>query len=177
MSSLTSTINDQLPDAQNHRVLSATEKRATYIQARKTVSAVLEGESDVIARMATLTGILAHHFPYFFWTGFYRLDPAKGDELVVGPYQGTLGCLRIQFNRGVCGACARSQKPIIVPNVQKFPGHIACDSRSQSEIVIPIFDQQKNLIAVLDVDSEFTEAFDEIDREELVAITNDIFST
>ncbi len=177
MSSLTSTINDQLPHEQTHRLLSATEKRAIYLQARKTASAVLEGESDVIARMATVTGILAHHLPYFFWTGFYQVDPTKGDELVVGPYQGTLGCLRIHFNRGVCGACARSQKPIIVPSVQKFPGHIACDSRSQSEIVVPIFDRQKNLIAVLDVDSEFTEAFDEVDREELVTIANDIFST
>ena len=108
--------------------------------------------------------------PRFFWCGFYEVDPKKPDELVVGPYQGTLGCLRIAFGKGVCGACAAKRETIIVPDVHKFPGHIACDSRSNSEIVVPVFDATGALVAVLDVDStEFT-AFDEIDARGLEAV-------
>ena len=92
------------------------------------------------------------------------VDPLKPGELVVGPYQGTLGCLRIPFGKGVCGACADRKESIIVPDVHAFPGHIACDSRTNSEIVVPVFDANGALVAILDVDSEQPDAFDEVDR-------------
>src|SRR5690606_5162100 len=102
-----------------------------------------------------------------FWTGFYGVDPAKGNELVVGPYQGTLGCLRIAFGRGVCGTAAATGRTQIVQDVHAFPGHIACDPRSASEIVVPVFDRSGALIAVLDVDAEQKAAFDAVDAERL----------
>jgi len=108
--------------------------------------------------------------PRFFWTGFYVVDPLKPTELVVGPYQGTLGCLRIPFGRGVCGAAAASGQTQLVKDVHAFPGHIACDSRSNSEIVVPVFDASGALAAVLDVDSTELAAFDEEDQAGLEAI-------
>jgi GAF domain-containing protein len=121
--------------------------------------------------MATASCLLSLAFPdTFFWTGFYVVDPHKPEELVVGPYQGTLGCLRTPFSRGVCGACARGQKTIIVPNVHDFPGHIACDSQTNSEIVVPVFDTSGALFAVLDVDSTQLDSFDDVDRAGLEAI-------
>jgi GAF domain-containing protein len=122
--------------------------------------AVLSGESDPVLWMATLSCLVYHAFD-FLWVGFYR---ARGSELVIGPYQGTLGCLRIPFEKGVCGACASERKTIIVPDVHKFAGHIACDSRSRSEIVVPVFDRAGNLQAVFDLDSDRTGTFDEVDR-------------
>ena len=108
--------------------------------------------------------------PRFFWTGFYVVDPLKPDELVVGPYNGTLGCLRIPFGKGVCGACAATGETQLVPDVHAFPGHIACDSRSNSEIVVPVRDANGKLVAVLDVDSTEYDAFDKVDQEWLEAI-------
>lgn len=122
---------------------------------------------DDIALMATINSILSHSFPAFFWTGFYRVC---GDRLVVGPYIGTVGCLQIEFGRGVCGTAAAQRQTIIVPDVTKFPGHIACDPNSKSEIVVPVFDRDGTLIAVLDVDSDQLDAFDEDDREGLERI-------
>jgi len=107
--------------------------------------------------------MLAQAFEHFFWAGFYLVDPDKGDELVVGPYQGTLGCLRIAFGRGVCGAAAAGRRTLIVPDVEAFPGHIACDSRSKSEIVVPVFGPGGELFGVFDVDAAEPAAFDEID--------------
>jgi GAF domain-containing protein len=119
--------------------------------------------------------VLAQAFPQrFFWTGFYLVD--AGDELVVGPYQGTLGCLRIGFGKGVCGAAAQQRASIIVPDVHAFPGHIACDSRSNSEIVVPVFDAAGALAAVLDVDSTSFAAFDVIDQAGLEAICADLLT-
>jgi L-methionine (R)-S-oxide reductase len=115
--------------------------------------------------------MLAQAFkPRFFWTGFYLVDPLKPDELVVGPYQGTLGCLRIPFGKGVCGHVAATCEPIIVPDVHEFPGHIACDSASNSEIVVPVYLPDGTLAAVLDVDSTEYDAFDADDEAGLVAI-------
>jgi GAF domain-containing protein len=148
-----------------------TDKAARYAAVAREIAAVIAGEGNAGARFATAACILAHAFTdRFLWTGFYLVDPAKTDELVVGPYQGTLGCLRIPFGKGVCGAAASRQETIVVDDVHAFPGHIACDSRSRSEIVIPVFDSDGRLAAVLDVDSERTGAFDETDRSGLESI-------
>lgn len=143
-------------------------KAYTYQQVMHQIDAVLEGETDLLAAMVSVVCLLHHAFDTYFWTGFYRrVGP---DQLLIGPYQGTLGCLRIPFDRGVCGACARSQRTIIVPDVHQFPGHIACDSRSNSEIVVPVFDRSGELMAVFDVDSEQYGAFDEVDASYLEQI-------
>jgi GAF domain-containing protein len=115
--------------------------------------------------MATIASMLHDAFEAFFWTGFYVVDQTRERELVVGPYQGTLGCLRIQFGRGVCGVAAATGEVQVVADVDAFPGHIACDSRSKSEIVLPVRDGAGRLIAVLDVDSDRPAAFDETDAE------------
>ena len=138
---------------------------------------MIAGEPNVIARYATAASLLAQAFPErFFWTGFYLVDSAKRDELVVGPYQGTLGCLRIAFGKGVCGAAAAQKQTIIVPDVHTFPGHIACDSRSNSEIVVPVFDASGALAAVLDVDSTDFNAFDAADQTGLEAICAELLT-
>lgn len=151
-------------------------KAEAYREAAKEIAAVLDGEPNLIARMATVANMLHHAFDHYFWTGFYLVDPEKRDELVVGPYQGTLGCLRIPFSKGVCGACASARETIIAPDVHEFPGHIACDSRSESEIVVPVFDKAGRLIAVFDVDSDQRGQFDEDDRAGLEAIMQASFA-
>lgn len=122
---------------------------------------------DHIALMATVSAILANRFPHFFWTGFYRVVDSR---LMIGPYIGTVGCLQIEFGRGVCGTAAQERETIIVPDVTKFPGHIACDPNSKSEIVVPVFNARHELIAVLDVDSDQLDAFDDEDRAGLERI-------
>src|SRR3954463_13746374 len=112
-------------------------KAERYAAVAEEIASVLEGEPNLTARMATVASMLAASFEDYFWTGFYVVDPEKPDELVVGPYQGTLGCLRIAFGRGVCGTAAATGKTQVVDDVHAFPGHIACDSRSVSEIVVP----------------------------------------
>jgi len=126
--------------------------------------------------MAVVAGMLAQSFPHFFWTGFYRVDPERPGELVLGPYQGTLGCLRIPFGKGVCGTAAQRRETVVVEDVHAFPGHIACDSRSASEIVCPVFDAAGALIAILDVDAEIPAAFDATDAEGLNRILTQTFS-
>ncbi|MEO1102077.1 MAG: GAF domain-containing protein [Pseudomonadota bacterium] len=148
-----------------------TDRAARYAELKAEIESVVAGESFTPARYATAACLLAEAFrPRFFWTGFYVMDPLKPEELVVGPYQGTLGCLRIPIGKGVCGACAEQKQTLIVPDVHAFPGHIACDSRSNSEIVVPVFDCSGALAAVLDVDSTEFDAFDETDRAGLEAI-------
>ncbi|MEO1039214.1 MAG: GAF domain-containing protein [Pseudomonadota bacterium] len=143
----------------------------TYARLKAEIASVIAGEPSRIARYASASSILANAFgPRFFWTGFYLVDHDKGEELVVGPYQGTLGCLRIPFGRGVCGAAAARGETVLVPDVHAFDGHIACDSRTNSEIVVPVFDAQGRLDAVLDVDSEHPDAFDAVDQAGLEAI-------
>jgi L-methionine (R)-S-oxide reductase len=157
-------------------------KEETYEQVTDQIRATLEGETDLIASMATIACLLHQGFDHFFWTGFYRVV-APG-ELLVGPYQGTLGCLHISFDHGVCGAAARRKETIIVSDVHQFPGHIACDANSKSEIVVPVFNpstssghrSEDELIAVLDVDSTEYDAFDEVDKrhlEEIVTFLRD----
>lgn len=151
------------------------DKRARYAALRQEIAAVIAGESNAVARLATAASLLAAAFAdTFLWTGFYIVDAAKPDELVVGPYQGALGCLRIPFGKGVCGTAAASGRTQIVPDVHAFPGHIACDSRANSEIVVPVRDRTGALAAVLDVDSARFAAFDEIDRAGLEAICADL---
>ena len=147
------------------------EKPARYREVEAMIASVVAGETSHTARYATAVSLLVQAFgPRFFWTGFYVVDPLKPTELVVGPYQGTLGCLRIPFGRGVCGAAAASGQTQLVKDVHAFPGHIACDSRSNSEIVVPVFDVSGALAAVLDVDSTELAAFDEEDQVGLEAI-------
>lgn len=151
------------------------EKRARYGEVAKEIAATIEGETNLVARMATVSNILHHAFDHYFWTGFYVVDPEKPQELVVGPYQGTLGCLRIPFGKGVCGAAALKRETVIVPDVHEFPGHIACDSRSESEIVAPVFDASGGLVAVFDVDSDKKAMFDDVDRAGIEAILEESF--
>ena len=152
------------------------DKAARYAELEDEILAVLDGEPNLTARMATVASMLADAFPAFFWTGFYVVDPDKADELVVGPYQGTLGCLRIAFGRGVCGTAARDRATQIVEDVNAFPGHIACDSRSASEIVVPVLDKGGRLIAVFDVDATEIGAFDGVDAEALERLLARVFA-
>lgn len=151
------------------------DKAERYAEVEAEILAVLDGEPDVTARMATVSSMLNDAFPAFFWTGFYVVDPTRERELVVGPYQGTLGCLRIPFGRGVCGAAAETGLTQIVPDVHAFPGHIACDSRSASEIVVPVTGPDGGLIAVFDVDATETAAFDAVDADCLERLLGKVF--
>jgi L-methionine (R)-S-oxide reductase len=150
-------------------------KAARYAALAEEVAAVLEGERNFTARLATVAAMLAQAFDHYFWAGFYLVDPSKADELVVGPYQGTLGCLRIAFGRGVCGTAAAEHRTVIVPDVEAFPGHIACDSRSRSEIVVPVLGPGGALIGVFDVDSTELAAFDAADAAGLERILAETF--
>lgn len=136
-------------------------KADAYATLEQQVAAVLEGIDDDVAAMATVAALLHHGFGHL-WTGFYRV--AAPGLLRVGPYQGTLGCLEIAVGAGVCGTAAAERRTVIVPDVTAFPGHITCDARSRSEIVVPVFDPSGGLLAVLDIDSEHLAAFDEEDR-------------
>ena len=112
----------------------------------------------------------------FYWVGFYLVDPQRRDELVVGPYQGTLGCLRIPFGRGVCGLAAQSRRTIRVDDVLAFPDHIACDAASRSELVVPVFDVRGTLRAVLDIDSRELAAFDDVDQAALEVLCSQLLA-
>lgn len=134
-------------------------KEEKYALLLKQVAALIEGESDTIANMANVAAMIHSTFG-FWWTGFYRV---AGEELVLGPFQGPLACSRIKFGRGVCGTAWKEQKTQVVPDVELFPGHIACSSLSRSEIVVPVWQGEK-IVAVLDIDSEKLATFDEVDR-------------
>jgi L-methionine (R)-S-oxide reductase len=153
------------------------DKPARYAALRQEIAAVIAGEPSRTARYASAASLLREAFPdTFFWVGFYLVDGDRAHELVVGPYQGTLGCLRIPFGKGVCGAAAAQRATILVPDVHAFPGHIACDSRSNSEIVVPVFDADGGLAGVLDVDSTHFAAFDADDQAGLEAICADLLT-
>jgi len=145
--------------------LDTQSKSEAYETLAAEIASINAGETSQVARYATASCLLSLSFaPRFYWTGFYMVDPLKPEELVVGPYQGTLGCLRIPFGRGVCGAAAATGETQLVPDVHAFAGHIACDSATNSEIVVPVFDADGKLAAVLDVDSTEPDAFDDEDR-------------
>jgi GAF domain-containing protein len=141
--------------------MNSIEKEKVYREAIREINAVLLGESIIITKMSTINSILRNYFPNHFWIGFYIVHNAA---LVVGPYQGTLGCLHIPFSKGVCGRAARTGQTQIVADVHKDPEHVACDSRTNSEIVVPVFDSKKRLIAVFDIDSTEFDSFDEVDK-------------
>ena len=142
----------------------ALDKDEAYRMLRAQFDALCEGVTDEIAMMSTMACVLQLGFGHL-WTGFYRR--VGSSKLIVGPFQGTIGCLEIEFGKGVCGTAAARKETVIVPDVTAFPGHIACDGRSRSEIVVPVLDRSGDLIAVLDIDSERLATFDEVDRREL----------
>ncbi len=145
-----------------------------YSTLAKTIAALTEGETDQVALMATVTCEVHHSDDRFNWTGFYRVT--EPEVLKIGPYQGGHGCLVIPFARGVCGAAARTGEVQIVPDVEAFPGHIACASSTRSELVLPVFDSQGEVIAVFDIDSDLPDAFTQADADELAAILRDVFA-
>lgn len=140
-------------------------KEETYAMLYPQLSALVEGETDRIANMANIVSVLHEAFG-FFWVGFYRVT---GNTLVLGPFQGPPACTRIPFGRGVCGTAWKEQRTLIVPDVDQFPGHIACSNRSRSEIVVPV-QLQGSFIAVLDIDSDQLDQFDAIDAHYLEKI-------
>ena len=164
-----------MAEAFNDKTLTA-DKSARYVEVAEEIASVLDGEDNLTARMATVASMLASSFDHYFWTGFYVVDPTRERELVVGPYQGTLGCLRIAFGRGVCGTAAATGQTQLVEDDHAFPGHIACDSRSASEIVVPVFDAEGRLLAVFDVDSDRPAAFDAVDQQGLETILKATFA-
>jgi L-methionine (R)-S-oxide reductase len=141
-------------------------KDAAYAELARDLTALLAGESDLIANAANTAALIFDALPDINWAGFYFL---RGDELVVGPFQGKPACVRIPIGRGVCGAAAAQRKPIVVPDVHAFAGHIACDSASRSEIVIPIM-ATDTVLGVLDIDSPSLERFDETDLRGLARL-------
>lgn len=135
-------------------------KTEKYRLLERQVAALLEGETDVIAKMANVAAVLHETFG-FWWTGFYRV---AGDELVLGPFQGPVACMHIPFGRGVCGTAWKRNETVVVPDVEQFPGHIACSSASRSEIVVPVHGPDGAVTAVLDIDSDRLATFYEEDR-------------
>ena len=142
------------------------DKIENYRLLTKQISALLEGETDRVAVMANVCAAI-HETMGFFWTGFYRV---KDGELVLGPFQGPVACMHIKFGRGVCGTAWKQRETIVVPDVEQFPGHIACSSLSRSEIVVPLFSNDGEVQAVLDIDSKELATFDDVDRQYLEGI-------
>jgi L-methionine (R)-S-oxide reductase len=147
-------------------LITATEKEEKYRQLFPQLRALLEGEPDLIASMANTSAALAQAMR-FFWVGFYIV---RNEELVLGPFQGPVACVRIKKGKGVCGTSWEQEKTLVVPNVDKFPGHIACSAQSKSEIVVPVFSAGGRVIAVLDADSERLDDLDHIDKDNLEKI-------
>jgi len=137
-------------------------KEDKYIALLPQVKSLCEGESDMIAKMANVSALLHYEFG-FWWTGFYRV---VNNELLLGPFQGPIACVHIAYGRGVCGTSWKERRTLVVPDVEEFPGHIACSSESRSEIVVPVFNGNE-VTAVLDIDSREIATFDEIDAKYL----------
>ncbi|NPA37893.1 MAG: GAF domain-containing protein [Chlorobi bacterium] len=148
-------------------------KEKKYIRLKEQIEKLIKDVSNPISRMATINSVLHHKMPGFFWTGFYLLD--NRGELIVGPYQGTLACMLLEKNKGVCWAGINSKETVIVDDVDNFEGHIACSSLSKSEIVVPIFDKDENITGVMDVDSREKANFDETDKKFLEQIVYMIY--
>lgn len=144
-------------------------KTEKYAEVLRIIQSVIEGECDIIANMANMSALLHEEFG-FWWTGFYRVDQESG-QLVLGPFQGPVACTRIPFGKGVCGTAWERAETVIVPDVHQFPGHISCSSASNSEIVVPVF-QNNQIIAVLDIDSTEFDTFDQTDKEWLEKIVS-----
>jgi len=145
------------------------KKRGRYERIFKQLSELLTATENPVSRMSTMASVLHHKMDGFFWTGFYLLNK---EQLLVGPYQGPVACQELEKDRGVCWTVINKNKTLVVPDVEKFPGHIACDSRSRSEIVIPVRDKKERIIGVLDVDSKEPGHFDEEDAAGLEMIVS-----
>ncbi|NVB81700.1 MAG: GAF domain-containing protein [Kofleriaceae bacterium] len=146
--------------------LQSADKAARYKELLPQLASLLEGEPDLIANLANITAALRECLPIASWVGFYI---TRKGELVLGPFQGKIACVRIAFGRGVCGTAAAEKRTVLVPDVEQFPGHIACDAGSRSEIVLPIL-RGGEVVAVLDLDSYELAAFDEVDAEHLAHV-------
>jgi L-methionine (R)-S-oxide reductase len=138
-----------------------TKKKGRYQRIQKQLEELLPRTGDPLARMASICAVLHHKMDHYFWTGFYLI---KAGKLIVGPYQGPVACQELEKDRGVCWAAVNGAAPVLVPDVHAFPGHIACDSRSRSEITLPVFDQNGEIVAVFDVDSDRPDSFSDVDR-------------
>ena len=147
------------------------DKETLYREVLPQAVSLLEGETDEVARMANLAALLHRAFG-FWWTGFYRV---VGDELVLGPFQGPVACIHIPYGRGVCGTAWQRGETVVVPDVEQFPGHIACSSESRSEIVVPVW-RDGRVSAVLDIDSRELATFDDTDRKYLEQIIKAVFA-
>ena len=148
------------------------EKIEKYTLLYEQIKALIEGETDVVAVMANVVAVI-HETMGFWWTGFYCVKSkagGEGTELVLGPFQGPVACMHIAFGRGVCGTSWARRETVVVPDVEQFPGHIACSSLSRSEIVVPVFSKAHEVVAVLDIDSKYLATFDNIDRQYLEAV-------
>lgn len=152
--------------------MSWSEKRETYRQTRARIRALIAGETDEIAVLATVAAELKHGFAHFDWVGFYRV--VQPGLLKIGPYQGGHGCLTIPFDRGVCGKCAREKATQLVPDVTQLPYHIACSSTTRAEIVVPLLDARGAVRAVLDIDSNTPAAFDAEDQAQLEDLAREL---
>ncbi len=141
-------------------------KKEIYALVQKQIAATLEGENNFVAKMSTISCMLKQNFPHFYWCGFYVVDKDKENELVVGPYQGTLGCLRIPIGKGVCGSAFKEKTTQLVADVHAIENHITCDPKSMSEIVVPLILEGK-VVAVLDIDSDVINSFNEVDKHYL----------
>ena len=145
-------------------------KKQKYRLLTEQIRSLTAGETDSVAVMANVSAAI-HETMGFWWTGFYRV---VGDELLLGPFQGPVACMHIGYGKGVCGTSWKEQRTVVVPDVEQFPGHIACSSLSRSEIVVPVFSKKGEVVAVLDIDSKELATFDDIDREYLEGICKDI---
>ncbi|MCK5066071.1 MAG: GAF domain-containing protein [Bacteroidales bacterium] len=150
------------------------KKEGRYFRIYTQLKELLNKTDDPLARMSSVCAVLHHKMDYYFWTGFYLLKEGK---LIVGPYQGPVACQELEKDKGVCWAAVNSKAPMLVADVHAFPGHISCDSRSKSEITLPVFDGKGDVVAVFDVDSDQTGSFTSVDQEELSRIMALIFST
>jgi L-methionine (R)-S-oxide reductase len=153
------------------------DKSESYKWAAKQVRAQVKRQIDPIATLANTAAILKEYFPSFFWVGFYFV---REDHLLLGPFQGPPACVKLDLNKGVCAAAAAKRQTILAPDVHNFPGHVACDARSRSEIVVPVFDARGGMPAVLDVDSENLSAFDDLDAaglQEIARLLKDVWPT
>lgn len=148
----------------------ANDKSAMYDQLESQLGSLLEGEGDEVARMANAAALIHQTFG-FWWTGFYRVS---GQELILGPFQGPIACMHIPYGRGVCGTAWKERRTVVVPDVELFPGHIACSSESRSEIVVPVW-REGEIVAVLDIDSRELGTFDEVDAVRLERLVQLVF--
>lgn len=154
-------------------------KQEKYELLKEQIQALTKGETDEVAVMANVAAAI-HEAMGFFWTGFYRVVPKAGtteSELVLGPFQGPVACMHIAYGRGVCGTAWKLGRTIVVPDVEQFPGHIACSSQSRSEIVVPLFSTTRDVVAVLDIDSRELATFDDIDKTYLEEIMATVFTS